>query len=70
MVFGTCLALVSLQIMVGYQRIWLPGIIRRRRVSAGTIALIVRHTSPMVRRVEGWLKPNRMRSLTGGARIC
>ncbi|WP_377293448.1 exopolysaccharide biosynthesis protein [Rhizobium sp. SG2393] len=65
MVFGTCLALVSLQIIVGYEKVWLPRLIRRRRVSAGTIALIVRHTAPLVSRVEAWLKPNRMRSLTG-----
>ncbi|SIR26509.1 Uncharacterized conserved protein [Rhizobium sp. RU20A] len=65
MVFGTCLALVSLQMIVGCERIWLPDIIRRRRVSAGTTALVVTHTAPMVRRVEALLKPNRLRSLTG-----
>lgn len=64
-VFGSCLAIVSLQILAGYSRIWLPSFIGRRRVSADTIALIVRYTAPLVTRVETFLKRNRMRHLAG-----
>ncbi|MBW8322613.1 MAG: exopolysaccharide biosynthesis protein [Arenimonas sp.] len=65
MVFGTCLAFVSLQIMAGNRSIWLPRILARRRLSAGTVELVVRHTSPLVRRVETILRRDRMRPLTG-----
>jgi hypothetical protein len=64
-VFGSCLALVSLQILAGYRRIWLPAFLGRRRISAATIALIVRHTAPLVSRVETMLRRNRMRHLAG-----
>jgi hypothetical protein len=64
-VFGSCLALVSLQILAGYNRIWLPGFLGRRQISAGTIDLIVRYTGPLVSRIERRLKRNRMRRLAG-----
>ncbi len=64
-VFGSCLALVSLQILAGYRRIWLPSFLGRRRVSAETIALILRYTAPLVTRIEAFLKRNRMRHLAG-----
>lgn len=64
-VFGSCLALVSLQILAGYRRVWLPSFLGRRRISASTIALIVRYTAPLVTRVETVLKRNRMRHLAG-----
>lgn len=65
MVFGTMLALVALQIMVGSRTIWLPGFLRRRRLSASTIEVMVRHTAPLVSRVEGWMRPGRLKALTG-----
>jgi hypothetical protein len=64
-VFGSCLAVVSLQILAGFRRIWLPAILGRRRISAATIALIVRYTAPLVTRVETLLRRNRMRHLAG-----
>lgn len=67
MFFGTCLAFVSLQIMAGHRSIWLPNILARRRLSAGTVELVVRHTSPLVKRVESILRRDRMRPLTGRA---
>lgn len=64
-VFGSCLALVSLQILAGYSRIRLPSFLGRRRVSAETIELIFRYTAPLVTRIEAFLKRNRMRHLAG-----
>jgi hypothetical protein len=63
--FGSCLALVSLQILAGYRRIWLPSFLGQRRISAETIALILRYTAPLVTRVEAFLKRNRLRHLAG-----
>jgi hypothetical protein len=65
MVFGTCLAIVSLQIIAGFRRIWLPQFLGRRQISGGTIDLMVRYTSPLVARVETLLRKNRMRHFAG-----
>ncbi|MEC9462936.1 MAG: exopolysaccharide biosynthesis protein [Pseudomonadota bacterium] len=65
MVFGTCLAIVSLQIIAGFRRIWLPSFLGRRQVSGGTIDLMVRYTAPLVARVETLLRKNRMRRFAG-----
>lgn len=65
MVFGTCLAIVSLQIIAGYRRIWLPQFLGRRQLSSGTINVMVRHTAPLVARVETLLRKNRMRHFAG-----
>lgn len=67
LVFGTCLAMVSLQIIVGVRHLKLPRFVGRRRMSAKTIALIVRHSAPVITRVERWLRPGRMPTLTGRA---
>lgn len=66
MFFGTCLAIVSLQIITGARSIWLPGILARRRLSAATVELVVRHSSPFIQRVETILRRDRLRLLTGG----
>jgi hypothetical protein len=65
MVFGTCLAIVSLQIIAGFRRIWLPPFLGRRQVSSGTIDVMVRYTAPLVARVETLLRKNRMRHFAG-----
>ncbi len=65
MFFGTCLAIVSLQIITGARSIWLPGILARRRLSTATVELVVRHTSPFIQRVETILRRDRLRLLTG-----
>ncbi len=65
MFFGTCLAIVSLQIIAGYRRIWLPRVLSERRLSATIVTLVVRHTAPLVRRVEARLQRGRLRALTG-----
>lgn len=65
MVFGSMLALVALQIMAGSRSIWLPRFLRRRRLSASTVDVMIRHTAPLVTRVEGWMRPGRLKALTG-----
>ena len=65
MVFGTCLAIVAIQIIAGFRRIWLPQILGRRQVSSGVIDVMVRYTAPLVARVETLLRKNRMRHFAG-----
>ena len=65
LVFGSCLAIVSLQIIAGYRRIWLPQFLSRRQVSGATIDLMVRYTAPLVARVETLLRKNRLRRFAG-----
>lgn len=65
MVFGSILALVALQIMAGRQSIWLPAALRNRRLSSSVIDTMVRHTAPLVARVERILRRDRLRALTG-----
>lgn len=63
--FGSCLAIVSLQIIAGNRSIWLPQVLARRSLSASMVELIVRHTSPMIARVEKILRRGRLKRFTG-----
>lgn len=65
MVFGSCLAIVSIQIIAGFRRIWLPKFLGQRRISSRVIDVMVRYTAPLVARVETLLRKNRMRHLAG-----
>ncbi|PDS56386.1 exopolysaccharide biosynthesis protein [Rhizobium anhuiense] len=65
MVFGTALALVSLQIVAGGRKVWLPAIIRDRRVSSVALDLIVGHAVPVIARVEKLVRAGRLQALTG-----
>lgn len=65
MVFGTALALVSLQIVAGGRKVWLPAIIRDRRVSSVALDLIVGHAVPVIARVEKLVRVGRLQALTG-----
>lgn len=65
MVFGSCLAIVSIQIIAGFRRIWLPRFLGQRRISSRVIDVMVRYTAPLVARVETLLRKNRMRHLAG-----
>ncbi|MFW8607884.1 exopolysaccharide biosynthesis protein [Rhizobium beringeri] len=65
MVFGTALALVSLQIVAGGRKLWLPAIIRDRRVSSAALDLIVGHAVPVIARVEKFVRADRLQALTG-----
>lgn len=65
MVFGTALALVSLQIVAGGRKIWLPAILRDRRVSPAALDLVVGHAVPVIARVEKLVRAGRLQVLTG-----
>jgi hypothetical protein len=65
MVFGTALSLVSLQIVAGCRRVRLPAIIRKRQLSPAALDLIVRHSVPMIGRVERVVRAGRLEILAG-----
>nr|WP_260687219.1 exopolysaccharide biosynthesis protein [Rhizobium leguminosarum] len=65
MVFGTALALVSLQIVAGGRKVWLPAIVRDRRVSSAALDLVVCHAVPVIARVEKVVRAGRLQALTG-----
>ncbi len=56
MVFGTVLALVAVQMIVGRDRLEVPTWIGRRRVKRSTIHTVVEKATPMVERVERTLR--------------
>ncbi|MER8733973.1 exopolysaccharide biosynthesis protein [Mesorhizobium sp. M0018] len=64
-VFGSGLALVPLQIVAGSRRVWLPAIIRERQFSPVAFGLMVRHSVPMISRVEKVVRTGRLQILTG-----
>ncbi|SES46231.1 exopolysaccharide biosynthesis protein [Rhizobium sp. NFR03] len=65
MVFGTCLAIVSLQVIFGARHPTVIGFIGRRRMSAGTIAFVVGYTERVIARIEKLLRPGRLPALAG-----
>ncbi|MBP2312608.1 exopolysaccharide biosynthesis protein [Azospirillum soli] len=56
MVFGTVLALVAVQMIVGRDRLEVPRWIGKRRVKRSTIHTVVEKATPMVERVERTLR--------------
>lgn len=56
-VFGTVLALVSLQMIAGQQRLYVPGWLSRRRVRSGVVQAMVSRAAPVLERIERRLAP-------------
>lgn len=65
MVFGSALAIVALQFAFGVRALWLPALLRNRRVSARSFALLQHHAAPMLATIERFVRPGRMAALTG-----
>ncbi|WP_246705287.1 exopolysaccharide biosynthesis protein [Rhizobium sp. RM] len=65
MLFGSALAIVSLQLAFGLKSLWLPSLIGDRRISAKAFGALERHASPLVRRIERFVEPGRMEALSG-----
>jgi hypothetical protein len=65
MVFGSALALCSLQFAIGLRSLWLPSILGRRKVSARAFASMHEHASPMIRRIEKIIRPDRLKAFAG-----
>jgi hypothetical protein len=64
-IFGSVVALVSLQLMLGARRLMLPAIIRSRTVPTSAIRAMITKGVPLLRGVERRLKPRRLLPLTG-----
>jgi hypothetical protein len=65
MIFGTLVALVAAQLLLGNRRMWLPQLVRARQVPASAVKTAIAKIVPYLRRAERYLKPRRMRLLTG-----
>lgn len=57
LVFGTVLALVSLQMIAGQQCLYVPGWLSRRQVRSGVVQGVVARATPVLDRIERWLAP-------------
>jgi hypothetical protein len=64
-VFGSVVALVSLQLMLGAKRLMLPAVVRAREIPASAVRAMIAKGVPLLRKAEGWLKPRRLLPLTG-----
>ncbi|WP_246617858.1 exopolysaccharide biosynthesis protein [Rhizobium populisoli] len=65
LVFGSTLAIVSLQFAIGLKSLWLPSLLANRRISANTFEALERYASPLVRRIERFVQPGRMTTFAG-----
>ncbi|MGB8819468.1 MAG: exopolysaccharide biosynthesis protein, partial [Rhizobiaceae bacterium] len=59
LVFGFCLALVSLQVLFGAKQLWLPQQLRAMKVDGGMLKSGIGHATRWLRWSEKWLKPRR-----------
>jgi hypothetical protein len=65
LVFGSIVALVSLQLMLGARRLMLPEFVRARALPAEAVRSMVDRGVPLLQRAEGYLRPRRLLPLTG-----
>jgi hypothetical protein len=65
MVFGSALAIVALQFTFGVRAVWLPALLRNRRISANAFGSLERYASPWIARIERLVRPGRVKVLTG-----
>lgn len=64
-VFGSVVAFVALQLMLGARRLILPGFVRSRTLPAGAVRAMIDKGVPILRRAERYMKPRRLLPLTG-----
>jgi hypothetical protein len=65
LVFGSALAIVALQFAFGVRSLWLPSLLRNRRIPARAFGSLQRYASPMLSKIERLVRPGRMKALTG-----
>lgn len=65
MVFGSALAIVSLQFAIGLESLWLPSLLGNHRISANAFEALKRYASPLVRKIEQFVQPGRMETFAG-----
>jgi hypothetical protein len=58
-VFGSCLALVSLQVLAGSQKLWLPNRVRAYVIDGGRLSSGIMHAADWLRWTERWVSPRR-----------
>jgi hypothetical protein len=63
--FGVPLMLVSAELMLGYQRAWLPLLVARRSIARSDYVAMVARIQPTIRRLERLVRP-RVSWLTSG----
>lgn len=66
-VAGTLLILIGVEFGLGARRLRLPGVLLRIGLPRNALAAVFRRALPLVERVERWLRPGRVRWLTGAA---
>ena len=66
-VAGTLLILIGVEFGLGARRLRLPGVLLRIGLPRDALAAVFRRALPLVERVERWLRPGRVRWLTGAA---
>jgi hypothetical protein len=67
MMFGTVVAIVSLQLILGARRLILPGFIRQRELPSSAITAMIAKGVPLLQRAERFMRPRRLLPLTGKA---
>lgn len=65
MTFGTLIALVAVQMIVGGERVWLPDALRRRPVPAAILRKAIAAALPWFARAERSLRERRLPRLVG-----
>jgi len=66
-VAGALLILIGVEFGLGARRLRLPGMLLRIGLPRNLLAAVFRRALPLVERVERWLRPGRLRWLTGAA---
>lgn len=64
-VFGSIVAIISLQLIFGARRLFLPQFVRKRSLPATGVKAMIDKGLPILQRAEGYLKPRRLLPLTG-----
>jgi hypothetical protein len=65
MTFGTLIAFVALQVMVGRRVLWLPAILRRRTLPGSVLRGVIARALPGLSYAERWLREGRLAPLAG-----
>lgn len=66
-VTGMLLMVIGVEFGLGARRLRLPGALLRIGLRRAALASVFRHALPRVERIERWLRPGRLRWLTGAA---
>ncbi len=64
-IFGIPLIVISAELMLGRETLWLPARLRRRTLSRANLETYVRRTLPLVRKIERMVRPRFMGSTRG-----